>query len=124
VLTEKGDLMPGWIPVFRAIPWMELLVAAPSIARGARRLWTEIRKPPDADTTGERGDRLQHLESQVEELKKELLASNQVVKAMAEQNERLLEAVGILRLRVLVLTGVCVILLALSIAVGIQLWAA
>lgn len=101
---------------------MQLIVAAPAIARGARRLWTEIRKPSDDGATGERGDRLERLEAQVDELKKELLASSQVIKAMAEQNERLLEAVGILRMRVLVLTGACAIVLGLGIAVGVHLW--
>ena len=101
---------------------MDLIVAAPAIARGAHRLWTGIRKRPESDATEDRGDHLQQLESQLSELRKELLASSEVIKAMAEQNERLLEAVGILRLRVRVLTGACVILLVLGVAIAIRLW--
>ena len=116
--------MPGWIAVFRGIPWMELIVAAPVIARGARKLWSGIRNRPEPDVAVASGTRLEQLEAQVGELKKELAASSDVIKAMAEQNERLLDAVGILRLRVRVLTAGCAILLALGIAVAAKLWAA
>src|SRR5262245_44920983 len=114
--------MPGWISVFRTIPWVDLIAAAPGIARGARRLWTEIRKRPEPGMPEGRGERLERLESQVSELKKELVASAELIKAMSEQNERLLEAVGILRLRVRILTGGCVILLVLAVAVAVRLW--
>ena len=115
--------MPGWIAVFRAIPWMQLIVAAPAIARGAREV---VDRNPRASRrlmrTEDGGNRLERLEAQVGELRKELAASSEVIKAMAEQNERLLEAVGILRLRVRVLTAACAILLALGIAVAVRLW--
>ena len=114
--------MPAWISVFRAVPWMQLIAAAPAIARGARKLWTGIREPQPDGPHG-RGERLERLEAEVGELRKELAASSEVIKAMAEQNERLLDAVGILRLRVRVLTAGCAILLALGIAVAAKLWA-
>ena len=116
--------MPGWVSVFRGVPWMELIVAAPAIARGARKLWSGIRNQPEPEAAEGGAARLTQLESQVGELKKELAASADVIKAMAEQNERLLEAVGILRLRVRVLTAGCVVLLALGIAVAAKLWGA
>src|SRR5688572_5580937 len=114
--------MPGWISVFRVVPWMELIAAAPAIARGARKLWTGVRTQPQAETPHGTGERLERLESEAAELKKDLAASSELIKALAEQNERLVEAVGILRARVRVLTGSCVILLALGIAVAVKLW--
>ena len=84
--------MPGWTAIFRGIPWMELIVAAPAIARGARKLWAGIRNQPDIVMPGDSAARLTQLESQVAELKKELAAATDLIKAMAEQNERLLEA--------------------------------
>src|SRR5262245_2082961 len=105
--------MPGWISVFRAVPWMQLIAAAPAIARGARKLWSGVRTQPEADVPHGTGERLERLETEVGELKKELAASAELIKAMAEQNERPVEAVGILRARVRVLTGICVILLVL-----------
>ena len=119
--------MAGWITVFRAIPWMQLIAAAPAIARGARKLWTGVRKQPQPGAPGEDldpEDRLQRLEAQAGELRKELAASSEIIKAMAEQNERLLEAVGILRLRVRVLIASCAVLFVLGIAFAAKLWGA
>jgi hypothetical protein len=117
-LIER-TLMPAWIS---AVPWMQLIAAAPAIARGARKLWTGIREPqPDAPLG--RGERLERLEAEMGDLRKELAASAEVIKAMAEQNERLVEAVGILRARVRLLTVGCVILLILAVTVAAKLWA-
>ena len=117
--------MPGWIAVFRGIPWMELIVAAPAIARGARKLWTGIRRPaPDTQAGAplDPEERLARLESQVDELKKDLAASSEIIKAMAEQNEKLLGAVGILRARVRLLLGLSGVALALGVGLAIKLW--
>src|SRR5262249_4686820 len=119
-LTER-KVMPGWITVFRAVPWMQLIAAAPAIARGARKLWTGIREPQE-DAPHGRGERGERLEAEVGEIKKELAAASEVIKAMAEQNERLVEAVGILRARQRLLTWGCAILLVLGVAVAAKLW--
>ena len=113
--------MVGWITVFRAVPWMELIAAAPAIARGARKLWTGIRKSPP-DTPLDPEDRLGLLESQVRELKKELVTSSEVISALAEQNERLVEAVGILRARVRLLVASCSVLLVLGVTLAVKVW--
>jgi hypothetical protein len=115
--------MPGWISVFRAVPWVELIAATPAIARGARKLWAGVRSEPQAETPHGTAERLERLEADVHELKKELAASSELVKAMAEQSERLVEAVGILRARVRLLTWGCAILLLLGIAAAVKLWA-
>jgi len=116
--------MPGWISVFRAVPWIELITAAPAIARGARKLWTGVRTQPQAEMPHGAGERLERIEAEVGELKKELAASSELIKAMAEQNERLVEAVGILRARQRLLTGGCVILLVLGVALAVTQWSA
>ena len=116
--------MPGWISVFRVVPWMDLIAAAPAIARGARKLWTGVRTQPEAETPQGTGERVERLESEVAELKKDLAASSELIKALAEQNERLVEAVGVLRARQRLLIGGCVVLLVLATAVAVQLWAA
>jgi hypothetical protein len=120
--------MAAWLTVFRTIPWMELIAAAPAIVRGARKLWSGMRKSPQpggpAGTPLEPQARLQQLESQVNELTKELAASAEIIRAMAEQNERLVEAVGILRARVRVLMPVCVLLVVLGIALAVKVWTA
>ena len=122
-LIER-KIMPGWISVFRVVPWMDLIAAAPAIARGARKLWTGVRTQPEAETPQGMGERVERLESEVAELKKGLAASSELIKALAEQNERLVEAVGVLRARQRLLIGGCVVLLVLATAVAVQLWAA
>jgi hypothetical protein len=114
--------MPGWISVFRVVPWMELIAAAPAIARGARKLWTGVRTQPQAETPQGTGERLERLESEMAELRKELAASSELIKALAEQNEKLVEAIGILRARQRLLTVGCVILLVLGIVAAVKLW--
>jgi len=113
--------MAGWITAFKVIPWAEVIAAAPAIARGARQLWGAVKKqdaPPLADAAP--GDRLQLLEARVEELRRELAASAELVATLAEQNARLIDAVAILRLRtrvLLVLSGASIAAVAILAAV-------
>jgi len=66
--------------------------------------------------------RVDALEAQAVELRNELNTSSEVIKAMAEQNVRLVEAVDILRVRTHVLLVACLVLGALSIALGFRVW--
>jgi hypothetical protein len=119
--------MAAWVAVFRAIPWIDLIAAAPGVARGAKKLWTGIRSRPrhgDAEEPEGTEDRLQRLEAQVIELRTELSASSEVIRELAEQNGRLVEAVGILRVRVRALIAISVVLLVLGVALGVQVWSA
>ena len=120
--------MAGWVAVFRAIPWIDLIAAAPVVARGARNLWAGIRsRPRQGDAVEEpegTEDRLRQLEARVNELRTELSASSEVIRELAEQNGRLVEAVGILRVRVRVLLGISLVLLVLGIVLAVQVWSA
>jgi hypothetical protein len=115
--------MAGWITAFKAIPWADVIAAAPVVAQGARKLWTSIRsKGPDA--AGARAmesteSRVQALEVKVTELKKELAASSELINSLAEQNARLVQAVGILRIRTRALLAACVAAVAFSAGLGI-----
>jgi hypothetical protein len=62
--------------------------------------------------------RLEALESQLADLRKELAASSELINSLAEQNARLVEAVGILRVRTRALLIATVIALTLLVAVG------
>ena len=114
--------MAGWISVFRVVPWMDLIAAAPAIARGARKLWTGVRTQPQAEAPQGLGERVERLEAEVAELKKDLAASSELIKALAEQNERLVEAVGVLRARQRLLFGACVLLGVLGAVFAARLW--
>lgn len=96
--------MAGWISAFKVIPWGELLVAAPAVVSGARKLWAAVRKQEAPRVTGQGVPADQRaLEQQIAELRKELADASELVTRLAEQNNRLIEAVEVLRVRTRVL---------------------
>ncbi len=118
--------MAGWITVFKAVPWVDVIAAAPGVARSAKKLLTGIRNrqrgeggenPPESEET-----RLEALEAQVLELKQELNASAEIIKSLTEQHARLVEVVGILRFRTRALLVVCVVLVVFSIVLAVDVW--
>lgn len=111
--------MAGWLTAFKVIPWGDVIAAAPTVARGARKLWDSIRDQPPASAAGPAPDspegRMRALESQLLDLRRELAASTELINSLAQQNQRLVEAVGILRVRtrtLLFATAVAFVLLA------------
>ena len=114
--------MAGWITAFKIIPWGHVIAAAPSVVRGARRLWTAVREK-DVGSPAERRvqtpeAQLQDLEAQVAVLRKELTAASELINSLAEQNARLVEFVGVLRIRTRVLLLAAMIQLALLAGLG------
>ena len=95
--------MAGWISAFRVIPWTEVLLAAPVVVKGARQLWSTVRKEARAPAGATTSDRVVVLESRIEQLSKDLAESSGLVASLAEQNARLVEAVAILRTRTQIL---------------------
>lgn len=114
--------MVGWITTFKVIPWADVIAAAPTVARGAQKLWTAVRhRGSDAPAAGgpeSAEGRLQALEAQVEELRKEIAVSSKLINSLADQNARLVEAVGILRDRTRALLTASVIGFALLAGLG------
>jgi hypothetical protein len=103
--------MAGWITAFKVIPWGELIAAAPTVVKGAQKLWAAVKKqdaPRAAGQGPEAGQRA--LEAQIEELRKELTAASELVTRLAEQNGSLIEAVDILRVRTRLLLVVSLIM--------------
>lgn len=116
--------MAGWLTAFKVIPWADVIAAAPTVVRGAKKLWdsakNQVPEGVQAAAPGSPEARLQVLEAQSADLRKELAASSELINSLAEQNARLVEAVGILRLRtraLLVTTVIAFVLLALMGAV-------
>ena len=115
--------MAVWVAAFKAIPWVELIAAAPVVARGAKKLWAGIRhSPEDAKEGADSEERLRVLEEQMADLRKDLAHAGEVIGSLVEQHARLVEAVGILRARV---RALFVVLVVLVVAWGIwALWIA
>lgn len=115
--------MAGWLTAFKVIPWGDVIAAAPTVARGAKKLWDSIREQPAGSAPGPAPDspegRVRALESQLTDMRKELAASTELINSLAQQNQRLVEAVGILRVRTRTLLFATVISFALIVTVGV-----
>jgi len=116
--------MPGWIALFKVVPWVDLIAATPVIARNAHKVWAGMRERWQDRGGGptSMSGRVEALEAQSAELRKELKDLSEVVDAMAGQNARLVEAVDILRARVQALLVACLVLAAISLALGYAVW--
>ncbi len=114
--------MAAWLTAFKVIPWADVIAAAPTVARGAKKLWHSVRdQPPDSKSGSVAGSpegRLEALESQLDDLRKELAASSELISSLAEQNARLVEAVGILRVRTRTLLVATIIAFGLLMVLG------
>ena len=102
----------------KAVPWDDVIAAAPSVVQGANALWDRVAKkrpkgetdtPVAAAPAGSTMDvRLAALEQVVTELQKEALASSQLIRSLAEQNVQLVSEIEVLRLRSRVLLAAAV----------------
>lgn len=114
--------MAGWISAFRAIPWADLIAAAPAVARGAQKLWSTVKTRDAAPAaTSQPADQQRALEAQIDELRNELVATSELVAKLAEQNRRLVEAVETLRIRTRMLLLAGAVLAALLLGLGVTL---
>ena len=115
--------MAGWLTAFKVIPWGDVIAAAPTVARGARKLWDSIREKPAGPASGPAPDspegRVRTLELQLTDMRNELAASTELINSLAQQNQRLVEAVGILRVRTRTLLFATVISFALIVVIGV-----
>lgn len=121
------------IAAFKAIPWSDVLTAAPVIVQGAEKLWGSVARkgaatvevgdavPPREETLALVELRVQQLEARVADLQGEALASSELIKSLAEQNSQLVRAVDVLRVRTRALTVCCALLAA---AAGAVWWLA
>ena len=107
--------MPGWISAFKAIPWGDLLAAAPTVVRGTRRLLETVRHHKAAEPGPDLASRVRSLEAQIAELRGELTSASKFLTTLAEQNERLVEVVAIMQSRTRALLLVTALLAALTV---------
>ena len=124
----------GWLSVLQLVPWGDVISNAPKIVDGAKKLLkTVAKKPPDADLPAAGGQpqlspqaqAIAVLESQLalaqlalDALHGQMLASSELIKALADQNTQLVKCAETQRIRtrwLFVATGV----LALALAVGL-----
>ena len=107
--------IPWLAAAFKAIPWKEVVTAAPSLVEGTKKLWsgvtrTQKQPSPASEQSGESSSthsdqlsaieaRLLALDARTAEIAFQAVTSAELVKSLAEQNAQLVQAVEILRIR-------------------------
>jgi hypothetical protein len=122
------------VTVLSNIPWGQVVEAAPKIAESASRLWEAAKnfcrpkatsgETPNTSSPGQPTEtdqlkaRLAELESTTQELREQLRASSEVVKALADQNTLLVQRIEAARVRLARITfggATCVAILSVAI---------
>lgn len=125
-----------WLAVLQSVPWSEVIGNAPKLADGARKLWSTVggsgvaQEAPVAQAGQEASPAAQAvvalqaralaLEAAVNDLHGQMLASSELIKALAEQNAQLVARLETLRGRLLWL-GATGAMLALAALLGLLL---
>lgn len=110
----------NWLFALKAVPWTDLVQHAPTIVKGARKLYATVRgggtesaphrpAPTGASTAADEPvARIAELEARLTQIAAEQQASAELIRNLAEQNARMIEAIGIMRVRARILLGISV----------------
>lgn len=109
----------GWLSVLQAVPWSDVISNAPKVAEGAKKLWSTVSKKPAASPTATEAPtassssaidaRVAALEATAAQLHEQLVASSELIKALAEQNAQLIRGIEANRLKVKWLAGLALL---------------
>lgn len=116
----------GWMTVLKMVPWGDVISNAPVVADGAKKLWKAVaRKSPAPAPSGKSGQsalpagsdaiatlqaQLAAVEATVLDLHNQMLASSELIKALADQNAQLIKRVEVNRIRLLWLAAAMAVL--------------
>ena len=122
----------SWLTALKAVPWADVVQAAPGIVQGARKLFNAAKTYAGSDASAVRpdasaetlGERLRQMEAGLVELQGEQRTSAELIRSLAEQNATIVAALDVMRSRVRMLTGACialaVALVALVLVTGLR----
>lgn len=120
----------GWLTVLQSVPWTEVIRTAPKVAEGAKRLWNNVAgkqaapatpagAPPavggEAHSLAGLATRVVKLETAAADLHAEMLASSELIKALADQNAQLIQRVESNRVRMLWLSAATAVALIVAV---------
>jgi hypothetical protein len=121
-----------WLVVLQSVPWTDVVRNAPKLADGAKKLWNAIGKQspvpervvssnppaglPEDQVIEKLQTQLAALEAATADLHEQMLASSELIKALADQNTQLIQRIEANRVRVIWLAGAIAVigLVALS----------
>ncbi len=124
----------GWLTVLKMVPWSDVISNAPVVADGAKKLWKAVgKKPatpapssspvaqmvPESQAVGMLQAQIVAMEATTADLHSQMLASSELINALAEQNTQLVKRVEANRVRLLWLAAVT---LVLAVTVLMKLW--
>ena len=119
----------GWIRAFRAVPWNEVIAAAPMVVGSAKKILSALQKKDQGGRAAARTDpaapppadpELRLLYQRISDLEAELVDATEVLKNLADQHAQLVVALEALRQRTRALVWTCALLAAVTI--GLLLW--
>ena len=117
----------NWLIALKAVPWADVVQAAPGLVKSARKLFNTARssQPPAAGETafhdsGTVSERLARIEAALANLDAEQDSSAELIRSLAEQNARVVEAIEVLRTRVRLLLGATAVLIVAFL--GLAVW--
>lgn len=106
-----------WLAVLQSVPWTDVIRNAPKVADGAKKLWSTIGKKPPAPERKASSEnhalspeakiiatlqaQLAAVEASAADLHDQMLASSEIIKALAEQNTQLIRRIEENRVRVI-----------------------
>lgn len=113
----------GWLSVLKMVPWSDVIKNAPQVADSAKKLWnatakkspvsappsesaTALPRTPEARAIAELQESVLALQEAASALHEQMLASSELIKTLAEQNEQLVQRIETQRFRLLLLTAV------------------
>jgi cystathionine beta-lyase/cystathionine gamma-synthase len=112
----------GWLTVLKSVPWSDVISNAPKVADGAKKLWNVVSRKPalpevavahtnahrpqssDAPTLFALAARVAQIEAAAVDLHAQMVASSELIQALAEQNAQLIKRMEVYRVRVLCLS--------------------
>lgn len=126
----------GWLAVLKSVPWTEVINNAPKVTDGAKKLWNAVAGKPSLAETSNWPEkpvasvdsesfiileaRITTLEAAISDLHDQMLASTELIKALADQNVQLIQRIETTRVRVLWLSA-AIALVAMSTMLGLVL---
>ncbi|WP_265948002.1 hypothetical protein [Dechloromonas sp. A34] len=104
-----------WLTVLQSVPWSDVISNAPKVADGAKKLWNTIGRKssaqdietspgnpghsPETQTLASLHAQIGAIEAAMADLHNQLLASSELIKALAEQNALLIAQAEAMRVR-------------------------
>ncbi len=126
----------AWLAVLKSVPWTEVINNAPKVTDGAKKLWNAVAGKPslagasdwpeksgasvESESVIRLEARISTLEAAILDLHDQMLASTELIKALADQNVQLIQRIETTRVRVLWLSAATA-LVAMTTMLGLVL---